>query len=87
MTSDGRFQYISPSAFNNRNFRQKFDKRYCLVLPLIFALIILMLEFELFSHLSVTGVLHCETVCNQLKLTNYRKRMVDYKITYVVDNV
>ena len=28
-----------------------------------------------------------KNVCKQLKLTKYRKWMVDYKITYVVDNV
>ena len=30
---------------------------------------------------------HWKNVCKQLKLSNYRKLMAEYKITYVVDNV
>ena len=52
MTLDERFQFISHEySIIVNHFGQHFDKRYCLVLWLFFALIILMVEFVHFIPL------------------------------------
>ena len=86
MSLDVRFNlYHIEHSIIMHHFRQYFDKIYCLV---IFDLIIIMGDFCILFHLFDTCLecYHWKNVCKQLKLINYRKWMVDYKIKYVVDN-